>query len=100
MPPGHIAPVDAFRIMLEKEVICAFIIHQSIGIIQPVLFRREMKLRTIGFMVFCLCHGSLSFLLFKGFVFLLRPCLSLLKYRRKFSLQFDQFLLLLIAEMS
>mmetsp|Transcript_45639 Transcript_45639/g.145657 ORF Transcript_45639/g.145657 Transcript_45639/m.145657 type:complete len:216 (-) Transcript_45639:50-697(-) len=46
MTPRHVAPLPAERIVLEEEVVLAFVVHQPIGVIQPIFRRCEVELRT------------------------------------------------------
>ena len=36
MPPRHVAPFDAKRVVLEEEVVCALVIVEAIGVVRPV----------------------------------------------------------------
>ena len=47
VPPAHVAPRIADRVVLLKEVVLPLEVHHPVGIVHPVDFRREMKLRTI-----------------------------------------------------
>ena len=49
--PGHVAPFGAERIVLEKQVILAFIKDQAVGIVDPVFGGGEMKLGAVGFVI-------------------------------------------------
>src|SRR5207302_571827 len=49
--PGNVAPFGAERIVLEKQVILAFVEDQAVGIVDPVFGGGEMKLGAIGFVI-------------------------------------------------
>ena len=44
--PTHVAPFISERVVLEKEVILAFEVNEPVGVVGPMLARREMVLRT------------------------------------------------------
>ena len=49
MAPRHVAMVHAGGVVLEEEMVFPIMEYASIGIIQPVLPGREVKLRAILF---------------------------------------------------
>src|ERR1700676_3691531 len=51
MAPAHMTPSVAERIVLIEEVVLSLVVHQSVRIIHPILFRREMELRTEWFRI-------------------------------------------------
>ena len=51
MAPGHVAPVDSRRVVLEEHVVLAVVVDQPVGIVVPVLLGREMELGTIGLLI-------------------------------------------------
>jgi hypothetical protein len=60
MTPGHVAPLDPERIVLEEEVVYAFIKDESVGIVRPVLRGREMELRPVGLRIELVDGGDAS----------------------------------------
>jgi hypothetical protein len=42
MTPAHMAPGVALRVVLVEHMVFTAIVDQSVGIVDPVLFRREM----------------------------------------------------------
>src|SRR5436190_9642710 len=59
MAPGHVAPVDAGRIVLEKQMVFALVENKSVRVVVPAFLGREMKLRTPGFAVEHIGHDLL-----------------------------------------
>ena len=57
MPPVHIAPLHAERIVLVEQMIPALIVYQPVLIVYPAAARREMKLRPVFFLVNLLLEG-------------------------------------------
>ena len=51
MAPGHVAPVDPFRVVLEEQVVFAVVMDQAVRVVGPVGLRREMKLRPVRFLI-------------------------------------------------
>src|SRR5262245_23762802 len=51
--PVHVAPVPAIRVVLVEQVIFTFVVHQSIGIVEPSAARREMELGPVRLSVRC-----------------------------------------------
>ena len=51
MPPAHVSPTIALRIVLIKQVPLAVVEHHAVRIIHPIPFRREMELRPERFAV-------------------------------------------------
>ena len=51
VPPTHVAPFVAKGIVLIEEMVLAFVVDQSIGIIHPVLGWGEMELRPVRLVV-------------------------------------------------
>ena len=49
MAPRHISPYILCWVMLKEEVVFAFVVNKSVGVIHPIFFRGEVKLRTIFF---------------------------------------------------
>src|SRR3954449_3534882 len=47
VPPGHMAPRVAERVVLVEEVILALVVDEPVRVVHPVLRRREMQLRAI-----------------------------------------------------
>src|SRR3954447_10536151 len=47
VPPGHVAPRVAERVVLVEEVILALVVDEPVRIVHPVLRRGEMHLRAI-----------------------------------------------------
>ena len=43
--PGHVSPRVAERVVLVEEVVLALVVDQAVGIVHPVLRRREVELR-------------------------------------------------------
>ena len=57
--PTHVAPGVAERVVLVEEVVFAVEPDQAVGVVGPVLARREMELRAIGFAVrLAKCRGQ------------------------------------------
>ena len=51
-PPGNgISPRCPERVVLEKQMVLALIIHEPVGIVHPVHCGREMELRPIRFLI-------------------------------------------------
>lgn len=49
--PAHVTPLIAEGIELKEEVVFPVKVDEAVGIVRPVLARREMYLRTIGLVV-------------------------------------------------
>jgi hypothetical protein len=49
--PTHVAPAVAEWIELEEQMILVIEVDQAVGIVGPIASGREMKLRTIGFLI-------------------------------------------------
>src|SRR3954447_14176829 len=47
VPPGHVAPRVAERVVLVEEVILALVVDEPVRVVHPVLRGREMELRAI-----------------------------------------------------
>src|SRR3954467_14337194 len=45
VPPGHVLPLRAERVVLVEEVVLALVVDEPVRIVHPVLRRRVMKLR-------------------------------------------------------
>ena len=57
MPPVHISPHGAIRIMLIEQVVNTVLIYHSIGIVHPTVSRSEVINRTK-----CFAIGSIEFI--------------------------------------
>ena len=51
VPPAHVSPLVAVRIVLIKQVVFAVKIHKSVRVVHPVHFWGEMKLWAIGLFI-------------------------------------------------
>src|SRR3954453_12256964 len=51
VPPGHMAPRVPERVVLVEEVILAPVVDEPVGIVHPVLRRREVELRPVELLV-------------------------------------------------
>src|SRR6516164_8909914 len=47
VPPAHVSPIDAERIVLIKKVIFTLVINETIGIVHPIPGGSKMKLGAI-----------------------------------------------------
>ena len=44
MAPSHVSPNYVIRIVLEKQMVLTLVIHEAVGVIDPILGRCEMEL--------------------------------------------------------
>ena len=51
VPPTHVPPQIAKRIVLIEKVPFAIVIDQAVGVVCPIDFRSEVELRPVGFVV-------------------------------------------------
>src|SRR5271165_1401509 len=51
MSPTHMSPLESEWVVLIEQVVFALIVDRAVGIVHPVLGGREVKLRTMGFVI-------------------------------------------------